>query len=128
MIRPLLLVAIILGMLVPLTTAKGDSGSTAQSRGTLALSNGQFEQAVTVWSDALMKVRASGDVQGEIDALTNRSLAYQELGNIQLALADLKQARRLAQQIGATERIAAIDGRIGDALVALGRTTTPCRL
>jgi tetratricopeptide (TPR) repeat protein len=117
---PLVLVGLVLGILAQLDPALADDDPAARALGDRVLAAGQFEQAVTVWSDALMKVRASGDVQGEIDALTNRSLAYQELGNIQLALADLKQARRLAQQIGASERIAAIDSRIGNALVALG--------
>ena len=117
---PLALVGLVLGILAQLDPALANDDPAARALGDRVLVAGQFEQAVTVWSDALMKVRASGDVQGEIDALTNRSLAYQELGNIQLALADLKQARRLAQQIGASERIAAIDSRIGNALVALG--------
>jgi CHAT domain-containing protein len=115
-----LLAAIVLGMLVPLTTAMGDNGADARSRGTRALSNGQFAQAVAAWSDALVRTRAAGDLDGEISALTYRALAYQELGHIQLALADLKQARGLAQQAGEAGRIAAIDGQIGSALTALG--------
>jgi CHAT domain-containing protein len=118
--KPLLLAAIVLGTLVPLTTAIGGSGADAQSRGTRALSNGQFAQAVAAWSDALVQDQAAGDVEGEINALTYRSLAYQELGHIQLALADLKQARGLAQKVGETERVAAIDSQIGSALTALG--------
>jgi CHAT domain-containing protein len=121
MIRPLLLAAIILGMLFPLTSAMGaNAQSSAQSRGTLALSNGQFAQAVTAWSDALARTQAAGDVEGEINALIYRSLAYQQLGHMQLALADLKQARGLAQQAGDTGRVTAIDSQIGSALTALG--------
>src|SRR3954463_7393695 len=86
--KPLLLAAIVLGMLVPLTTAMADNGADAQSRGTRALSNGQFAQAVAAWSEALVRTRAAGDLDGEISALTYRSLAYQELGHTQLALAD----------------------------------------
>src|SRR4051794_7230044 len=89
--KPLLMAAILLGMLLPLTTAMGDNGVDARSRGARALSNGQFAQAVAAWTDSLVQTQASGDVKGEIDALTYRSLAYQQLGNIQLALADLKQ-------------------------------------
>src|SRR4051812_15845583 len=109
MIRPLFLTAIVLGMLFPLTAAMGDNGvnaqSSAQSRGTLALSNGQFAQAVTAWSDALARTQAAGDAEGQINALIYRSLAYQELGHMQLALADLKRARGLAQQAGDTGRV-----------------------
>jgi CHAT domain-containing protein len=109
-----------LGVLAQLGPALADDDPSARALGDRAFATGQFEQAVDAWSDALVKFQAAGDAEGEIDALIYRSLAYQELGHIQLALADLKQARRLAQQVGGSGRIAAIDGRIGNVLVALG--------
>jgi CHAT domain-containing protein len=124
--RVLLSLAVILfGLLAVLSTAVAESSADMGSRGADTLASGQFEQAVSAWSDALAKARASGDTEGEIDSLTYRSIAYQELGYIQLALADLKQARRLASQAGPSQsgqgaRIAAIDSRIGTALAALG--------
>ena len=68
----------------------------------------------------LARTQAAGDAEGQINALIYRSLAYQELGHMQLALADLKRARGLAQQAGDTGRVTAIDSQIGGALTALG--------
>jgi len=121
MIRVLLsLIVILCSLTAPSSKALAEDWVEAGSRGTHALAAGQFEQAAAAWSEALAKARASDDIESEIDSLTYRSLAYQELGHIPLALADLKQARRLASQAGGKGRIAAIDGRIGMALAALG--------
>ena len=56
---PLLLAAILLGMLVTLTAAVGDDGADSWSRGTSALSTGQFERAIAAWSDALVRARTA---------------------------------------------------------------------
>src|SRR5690349_5193074 len=111
-----------LGILVQLPPALGDApglgnalglgetlgndsvGAGAQSRGARALTTGQFEQAIAAWSDALRQARAAGDRMGETDALIQQAHAYQELGHVELALANLRQARELARQAGGAEQ------------------------
>jgi CHAT domain-containing protein len=90
------------------------------AEGRRAFEWGKFEEAAQHWTEAARLYRAAGSPDEESEALARRAEGYQALGQLQLALDDLRHALALAERGGERLRTASIKSSLGSAYLLLG--------
>jgi CHAT domain-containing protein/uncharacterized protein HemY len=88
---------------------------------------GDFEQAVSNWTEAARVFERAGKRHDRGVALTYLAQAYQEIGQYKQALQNLKVALALAEQSGDRARLASVLGSLGNVYIATGPAETAAK-
>jgi CHAT domain-containing protein len=97
-----------------------DPEQDAAARAAGLARSGRLEEAVLAWRELARGLGAEGKRAEQISALVHLADTQQALGRYADSLATLSQAQALAGEGARTAELAAIEGAIGNAYVALG--------
>ncbi|MBW2290784.1 MAG: CHAT domain-containing protein [Deltaproteobacteria bacterium] len=119
----LALVAIALAAFAPVGRAAdaADRSALTMAKGREALASGRFDQAVELFTEASGGYAESGRPSVQISALLRLAEAQRALGQYRAAVDTLQRARVLAEASGVGTQLVAIEGALGDLLLALGQ-------
>ncbi len=108
----------------PLLAASGvraaDSEQDAAARAADLARAGRFEEAALAWREAAQSFAVEGNRPEQVSALVRAADAQQALGRYADSLTTLSEAQALAGEGAGAAELAAIQGSIGNAYVALG--------
>lgn len=122
------------GLLCPLSAHPASASAVAVSRaasaepyvaaGGRAYQRGDFERAVSHWTEAARLYERAGQIHDQSAALTSLAQAYQALGHYTQALHSLEVALALVMHSGDRTRIASVLGHLGNVSIATGPAET----
>ncbi len=95
-------------------------GDTAATRAAELARRGRFEEAVVAWREAAQAAAAGGATRERVEALVQLADAQQALGRYADSLQTLADAQAAAGEGAGADALAAIQGSIGNAYLALG--------
>jgi CHAT domain-containing protein/Tfp pilus assembly protein PilF len=107
-----------------LSAAESLSAAQQMERGVNAFQRGDFEQAVSSWSQAAQWYEAEKMLSQTSRARTQLAQAYQSLGQYSEALKNLELALTAAKSSADNVQIAEVLGRLGDLYIATGPADT----
>ena len=84
--------------------------------------DGQFEEALGAWNDALAEYRLTNDMSGQARVLQYKAEAYLSIGQYYKATSNLKSALVLAEAAGNEQLAAQVAGSLGTAYLLSNRT------
>lgn len=104
----------------PAVSASVSTTDNSTTRAVAAFHAGQFDQAGEYWTQASVRAQADGDAQAQGQALRGMAASQQARGNFGASLTTLQRALAQAVVVQDTAGIAATEGQIGNAYLALG--------
>ncbi|MGH9367671.1 MAG: CHAT domain-containing protein, partial [Thermoanaerobaculia bacterium] len=124
LLAPCFLVVLALSIARSVAALEAPSSEKDFEQGLRAFQRGNFEQAVSSWTDAARSYGRERKPAEQMAALTHLSQAYSALGQYKQALKILDAVLELAQKSGDPARIASVLAGLGSVHIAVGRPET----
>ena len=88
--------------------------------GSRSLQQGDFEEAIVRWTDAIDAYEKSGNPKGKVEALIKRAQSYQAIGQHRAALKDLESAQEIAKISGDRRQMTLTLASLGNLYMVTG--------
>ncbi|MGE5817698.1 MAG: CHAT domain-containing protein [Deltaproteobacteria bacterium] len=110
-----------------LFSAESSALTDSQTAGARFFQQGNIEDAISSWTQAIQRYEKAGDSKKQIETLIKRARSYQSIGQYQAALKDLETALPLARKYGDAQQQSSVLASLGDLHIVIGPASTANR-